>query len=364
MSAHTEPSAVRLADHTTLGLGGPARSYLRVESTDDLVAAVAAADAAGEPVLVLGGGSNLVVADAGFPGTVVHIASQGVTLEETGATDPATGEPVVLLRAEAGVEWDPLVERVVAEGLNGLEFLSGIPGRVGSTPIQNVGAYGQDVSQTVREVLVYDRREGERRVLSAAECGFTYRDSVFKGDDRYVVCEVVFALHRGKLSRPVAYAEVARTLGVGAGERVPMERARETVLGLRRGKGMVLDPADPDTRSAGSFFTNPVVSAEEYAAVRERAAERLGPDVPVPGHPDADGAVKLSAAWLIDRAGFGKGYGSGPARLSGKHTLALTNPGGANTADLLDLAREVRAGVEAAFGVRLVNEPVMIGVSL
>ncbi|MGW9346184.1 UDP-N-acetylmuramate dehydrogenase [Nocardiopsis flavescens] len=364
MSAHTEPTAVRLADHTTLGLGGPARSYLAADTTDGLVAAVAAADAAGEPVLVLGGGSNLVVADTGFPGTVVHVASRGVSLEETGETDPASGEPVVLLRAQAGAEWDPLVERVVAEGLNGLEFLSGIPGRVGSTPIQNVGAYGQDVSQTVREVLVYDRRGGGLRVLSAAECGFTYRESVFKGDDRYVVCEVVFALHRGKLSRPVAYAEVARALGAEAGERVPMDLAREAVLGLRRGKGMVLDPDDPDTRSAGSFFTNPVVSPAEFAAVRERAAALLGPDTPVPGHPGADGSVKLSAAWLIDRAGFGKGYGSGPARLSGKHTLALTNPGGATTADLLDLAREVRAGVEAAFGVRLVNEPVMVGVSL
>ncbi len=364
MSAHTEPAAVRLADHTTLGLGGPARSYLAADTTDGLVAAVAAADAAGEPVLVLGGGSNLVVADTGFPGTVVHVASRGVSLEETGETDPASGEPVVLLRAQAGAEWDPLVERVVVEGLNGLEFLSGIPGRVGSTPIQNVGAYGQDVSQTVREVLVYDRRGGGLRVLSAAECGFTYRDSVFKGDDRYVVCEVVFALHRGKLSRPVAYAEVARALGAEAGERVPMDLAREAVLGLRRGKGMVLDPDDPDTRSAGSFFTNPVVSPAEFAAVRERAAALLGPDAPVPGHPGADGNVKLSAAWLIDRAGFGKGYGSGPARLSGKHTLALTNPGGATTADLLDLAREVRAGVEAAFGVRLVNEPVMVGVSL
>ena len=364
MSAHTAPSAVRLADHTTLGLGGPARSYRSAVSTGELIAAVAEADAAGEPVLVLGGGSNLVVADAGFPGTVVHVASRGVTLEETGTADPDTGEPVVLLRAEAGVEWDPLVDRTVAEGLNGLEFLSGIPGRVGSTPIQNVGAYGQDVSQTIREVLVYDRRVGGLRTLTAAECGFTYRDSIFKGDDRYVVCEVVFALHRGKSSRPVAYAEVARTLGVDAGGRVPVERARETVLGLRRGKGMVLDPDDPDTRSAGSFFTNPVVSAEEYAAVRERAARRLGPDVPVPGHPDADGAVKLSAAWLIDRAGFGKGYGSGPARLSGKHTLALTNRGGATTEDLLELAREVRAGVEEAFGVRLVNEPVMVGVSL
>ena len=352
-----------LADHTTLGLGGPAKAFHTASSTDELIRLVTEADRAGERVLVLGGGSNLVVADDGFPGTVILVASQGVTLTEDG-TDPETGEDVVLLRADAGVEWDPLVERTVAEGLNGVEFLSGIPGRVGSTPIQNVGAYGQDVSQTIREVLVLDRVTGERITMSNADCGFTYRDSVFKGHDRHVVCEVVFELRRGPSSRPVRYAEVARTMGVDAGDRVPLEKAREVVLGLRRGKGMVLDPADPDTRSAGSFFTNPVLSPEEYSAFRERAAERLGAEAEIPGHPDEAGNVKLSAAWLIDRAGFTKGYGDGPARISGKHTLALTNPGGATTADLLDLAREVRAGVEKAFGVRLVNEPVMVGVSL
>lgn len=360
----TVPEApILLADYTTLGLGGPVGSFRRAATTDELVSAVAEADREGEPVLVLGGGSNLIIADTGFPGTVVHADSQGVSFEESGL-DPATGERIVLLRAEAGVEWDPLVERTVAEGLNGLEFLSGIPGRVGATPIQNVGAYGQEVSQTILEVLVYDRRSGERRVMSNAECGFTYRDSIFKGDDRYVVCEVVFALHRAKLSRPVRYAEVARTLGAQAGERVPLDRARETVLGLRRGKGMVLDPADPDTRSAGSFFTNPILSAEEYEAFRALALARLGPNAQIPGHPDEEGNVKLSAAWLIDRGGFAKGYGRGPARISGKHTLALTNPGEATTEDLLTLAREVRAGVEEAFGVRLVNEPVMVGVSL
>ncbi len=352
-----------LADHTTLGLGGPAKAFHTASSTDELIRLVTEADRAGERVLVLGGGSNLVVADDGFLGTVILVASQGVTLTEDG-TDPETGEDVVLLRADAGVEWDPLVERTVAEGLNGVEFLSGIPGRVGSTPIQNVGAYGQDVSQTIREVLVLDRVTGERITMSNADCGFTYRDSVFKGSDRHVVCEVVFELRRGPSSRPVRYAEVARTMGVDAGDRVPLEKAREVVLGLRRGKGMVLDPADPDTRSAGSFFTNPVLSPEEYSAFRERAAGRLGAEAEIPGHPDEAGNVKLSAAWLIDRAGFTKGYGDGPARISGKHTLALTNPGGATTADLLDLAREVRAGVEKAFGVRLVNEPVMVGVSL
>lgn len=352
-----------LADHTTLGLGGPAKAFLTAHSTDELVRLVTEADRTGERVLVLGGGSNLVVADDGFPGTVILVDSKGVTSTEAGA-DPKTGEEVVLLRVDAGVEWDPLVARTVEEGLNGIEFLSGIPGRVGSTPIQNVGAYGQDVSQTIREVLVLDRATGDLVTMSNADCGFTYRDSAFKGHDRYVVCEVVFEMRRGPLSRPVRYAEVARAMGVDAGKRVPLAQAREVVLRLRRGKGMVIDASDPDTRSAGSFFTNPILSPREYADFRARAVERLGPDAEIPGHPDEAGNVKLSAAWLIDRAGFTKGYGGGPARISGKHTLALTNPGGATTADLLDLAREVRAGVEKAFGVRLVNEPVMVGVGL
>lgn len=356
MSALPVREAV-LADYTTLGLGGPAGAFRTVSDTEELVEAVAEADRAREELLVLGGGSNLVVGDDGFPGTVVHVDSRRVSLE------PAPGERV-LLRADAGVEWEPLVARTVAEGLSGIEFLSGIPGRVGSTPIQNVGAYGQEVSQTIREVLVYDRVSGRRRVLSGAECGFSYRDSLFKGNDRYVVCEVVFELVRSELSRPVRYAEVARTLGVEAGERVPLEQARETVLRLRRGKGMVLDPADPDTRSAGSFFTNPVLTPDEFTEFGKRAAALLGADVTPPAHPAEDGGVKLSAAWLIDRAGFSKGYsiGAGRARISGKHTLALTNPGGATARELMDLARTVRAGVAEAFGVTLVNEPVLVGV--
>ncbi|RCV62287.1 UDP-N-acetylmuramate dehydrogenase, partial [Marinitenerispora sediminis] len=304
-----------------------------------------------------GGGSNLVVSDAGFPGTVVHVASEGIDLR-------AGANGTVRVRASAGVEWDALVARCVAEGLSGVECLSGIPGRVGSTPIQNVGAYGQDVSETVVEVLVHDRAAGAMRVLGNADCAFSYRDSAFKGTDRYVVCEVVFELTRSDLSRPVRYAELARTLGVEPGGRVPLADARAAVLRLRRGKGMVLDPADPDTRSAGSFFTNPLLDPDAFTELRKRVAERLGPDVEPPGYPEPDGRVKTSAAWLIDRAGFAKGHGTGPARISSKHTLALTNPGGASTADLLALAREVRAGVAEAFGVTLVNEPVMVGVAL
>ncbi|TQN33066.1 UDP-N-acetylmuramate dehydrogenase [Haloactinospora alba] len=363
-SPHTRDSDPRgdgapppLADYTTLRLGGPPERFVTVGDTRDLVSAVAAADAAGEPLLMLGGGSNLVVADAGVPGTVIYVNSGSTTVEDAGSGR-------VRVRASAGVEWDPFVAWSVAEGLSGLEFLSGIPGRVGSTPIQNVGAYGQEVSQTVAEVVVYDRRLGERRTMTNAECGFTYRNSVFKGSDRYAVCEVVFELTRSARSSPVRYGEVARALGTEAGGRVPLSDARASVLELRRGKGMVLDAADPDTRSAGSFFTNPVLAPEQAERVAARAAELLGPDVELPAHPDGNGGTKLSAAWLIDRAGFAKGYGSDAARISTKHSLALTSPADGATADLIELAREVRAGVFDAFGVWLVNEPILVGVEL
>jgi UDP-N-acetylmuramate dehydrogenase len=347
---------VNLAGYTTLRLGGPARRFVEATTEEDLVGAVRAAEAAGEPLLVLGGGSNLVVSDAGFAGTVVHVATRGV-----GVTTAAGGR--VLVRAQAGEEWEPFVAQCVEDGLAGVECLSGIPGRLGATPIQNVGAYGQDVSQTIVEVRAYDRRTGAIVTLDHAACGFTYRNSVFKGSDRHVVLDVTFALERAEES-VIRYAELARRLGVAAGDRVPLKEAREAVLELRRGKGMVLDPADPDTRSAGSFFTNPILSSDELGALDERVAARLGAGVAYPRYPEPDGRTKTSAAWLIDRAGFPKGHMRGPVRISTKHTLALTNPDGGRTEDLLALAREVRDGVHAVFGVRLVNEPVLVGVSL
>ncbi|MEU4834751.1 UDP-N-acetylmuramate dehydrogenase [Streptosporangium sp. NPDC023615] len=336
-----------LAPYTTLGLGGPARTFVRAGSAEEIVELVAAADRAGEPVLVLGGGSNLVVSDEGFDGLVVRVDSRGVRDE---------GD---LLTAQAGEDWDALVERVVAEGRTGLECLSGIPGLVGSTPIQNVGAYGQDVSQTITGVRVYDRRDGRVRELTAPECGFAYRHSAFKEEPgRHVVLAVTYRLAGEGLSGPIAYRELASRLGVALGDRVPPAEARAAVLELRRGKGMVLDPADPDTRSAGSFFTNPVLTAPQAAELELRA----------PGFPRWDmpeGAVKVPAAWLIENAGFPKGYRRGPARISTKHTLALTNPEmSASTEQLLGLAREVRDGVLEKFGVTLVNEPVMIGTRL
>jgi len=337
---------VRLAGYTTLRLGGPARTFVEASTEDALVEQIRAADEAGEPVLVLGGGSNLVVCDEGFPGTVVRVATRGVTISNG------------LVTAQAGEEWDALVARTVAEGLCGIECLSGIPGRVGATPIQNVGAYGQDVSETITGVRVYDRRERRVRAFTPEECAFTYRHSVFKGDDRYVVLSVSFQLEETGESRPVKYAELARRLGVEPGGTAPLQEARDAVLALRRGKGMVLDPDDPDTRSAGSFFTNPVLTEEELRLLSERAEG-------FPAFPEPGGRTKTSAAWLIDRAGFAKGHARGPVRLSTKHTLALTNPGPEGTArDLLALAREIREGVREAFGVTLVNEPVFVGLSL
>lgn len=350
-SSRSDPS---LADLTTLRLGGPAARFVAVDDEQELVAVVGECDAAGESVLVVGGGSNLVVADVGFAGTVVHLRTRGVQVGDDGCG-------VVSVTAAAGEPWDGFVARAVAEGWVGVEALSGIPGTVGATPIQNVGAYGQEVAQTIARVRVWDRVLRGQRTFSAADCGFGYRHSRFKADrfdaggGRHLVLDVTFDFHPGTLSAPVAYAELARTLGVAPGERAPLAEVREAVLGLRRGKGMVLDPADHDTWSAGSFFTNPVVDPSQ---VPEGA----------PSYPQPDGSVKTSAAWLIEHAGFGKGHGldrpGATVSLSTKHTLALTNRGGASTAALLDLAREVRAGVEARFAITLVNEPVLVGAEL
>ncbi|HEU4513213.1 MAG TPA: UDP-N-acetylmuramate dehydrogenase [Nocardioidaceae bacterium] len=337
-----------LARHTTLRLGGPAGHYLEATTEEELVDAVRVADQAGEPVLLVAGGSNLVVADEGFPGTVVKIATRGVVVDQ----DACSGATV---RVAAGEGWDTLVERAVDEGWVGVEALSGIPGSVGATPIQNVGAYGQEVSQTIASVRCWDRQQSAVRTLAAADCGFGYRTSRFKRDPgRFVVLSVTFQLRLGDLGAPIGYAELARALGVEPGERVAMKRVREAVLDLRRGKGMVLDAEDHDTWSAGSFFTNPVLLPAEAARLPEGA----------PRWEQPDGRVKTSAAWLIDNAGFGKGYGNARVSLSTKHALALTNRGGASTADLVELAKEVRAGVEERFGVRLDNEPVMVGCAL
>jgi UDP-N-acetylmuramate dehydrogenase len=286
-----------------------------------------------------------VIADEGVPGTVVRVATRGVARED-GRLVVAAGEP-----------WDELVADCVARGLQGFECLAGIPGSVGATPIQNVGAYGQEVAETVESVRVLDRATGRVEEMPAAACGFRYRSSVFKYHDRRVVLAVTFRLRRDDVSGPLRYAELARALSVPEGGSAPLAEVREAVLALRRRKGMVIDPADADSVSAGSFFTNPILSAEAFAAL----AERAGPELRPPAWPEPDGRVKTSAAWLIEQAGFRRGHGNGRVGISTKHTLALINRGGATTAELMALAREIAAGVHARFGVRLAPEPVLVG---
>ena len=343
-----------LADYTTLGLGGPAKVFVPVATEADLIEAVRAADEAGEPVLLIGGGSNLVIADDGFPGTVISIATRGVRYQPD-------GRGRVAMTVAAGEDWDDVVAGAVARGLAGLECLSGIPGRAGATPIQNVGAYGQEVAEAITTVRVFDRLTSGIRIIPNEACCFSYRSSLFKAGEpgRYVVLGVTFLLAQESLSMPVKYAELASELGVEIGARAGVSAVRSGVLKIRARKGMLLNPEDPDSKSAGSFFTNPVLDAEQFARLEATAAR------PVPCFDAGDGRVKVPAAWLIEHAGFGKGYGApGRARVSSKHTLALINADDATTADLLTLAREIRAGVHAAFAVTLDPEPTLVGVTL
>lgn len=356
---------MNLSELTTSAVGGPAGKYVRAASQDAIVAAVREADAAGEDILIIGGGSNLVVDDAGYPGTVIHLTSRGVTFKDDGPAPQS-----VLVRVQAGHPWDDFVAKTVARGLSGLEALSGIPGSAGATPVQNVGAYGSDVSQTLESVLTWDRVEGDYRDFSAAELVFGYRDSLLKhsttnGSPRYVVLTVDFRLTTSELSAPVQYAELARAVGVEVGDRAPSEDVRREVLKLRASKGMVLDPEDRDTYSTGSFFTNPIVSQDVIDALPENA----------PRYPTVvRSEFKTSAAWLIDQAGFGKGFGlegtagfeitQGRASLSTKHTLAITNRGAASSYDIVNLAKAVRKGVQEKFGITLHNEPLLINTSL
>ncbi len=338
---------LQLAELTTLRLGGPVGRLVKAHTEAELVEAVRNADSAGEKLLVLAGGSNVVVADAGWPGTVVLVASRGV--KRAGSR----------LSVQAGEPWDPLVAATVADGLAGFECLSGIPGSTGATPIQNVGAYGQEVSDTFVAVRAYDRRAGEIVELDAPACAFTYRSSVFKREPgRWLILRADFTLEPGGRSQPVRYAELARGLGIEVGERAAVGEVRDAVLALRRGKGMVIDPDDPDSVSVGSFFTNPILARKEF----ERLEARVGPDARLPRFDEPDGRVKTSAAWLVERAGFERGHGlPGPVAISTKHSLALTNRGAGTTAQLVTLAREVAVGVEHEFGVELVPEPVFVG---
>ncbi len=350
-----------LSNLTTAAVGGPAGTYVEARTEAEIIDAVRTADAAGEQVLLIGGGSNLLISDDGFPGTVVRIASEGFTVN---AEDSCGGVAVVV---QAGHNWDALVQHAVLHAWSGIEALAGIPGSTGATPVQNVGAYGSDVSQTIAAVRTWDREQNAVKTFTNSELKFGYRDSILKqttvdGSPRYVVLTVEFQLPLGRMSAPIRYAELARSLGVEPGKRAYANDVRREVLRLRASKGMVLDPADRDTYSTGSFFTNPIVPVDVASRLPDSA-----PQYPA----GSDGLVKLSAAWLIDQAGFGKGYGleagsvsGGRASLSTKHTLAITNRGQASAADMVAIAREVRAGVVGRFGIELHPEPLLIGLSL
>lgn len=338
---------VRLADYTTLRLGGVAEQLVEVDDTAALVEAVT--ELGRDGALILGGGSNLVVADSGVDVPVVKVATRGVTVESS--------DSAVEVTIAAGESWDELVARAVVEGWSGIEALSGIPGLVGATPIQNVGAYGQEIADVVTGVAVYDRLSARVHTMTTTDCAFGYRTSVFKSEpDRFVVLSVGLRLSIDPQSRPIGYAELAKALAVDVGQCAPLGDVRDAVLELRRAKGMVIDDADHDTWSAGSFFTNPIVSASV--------------ELPhgAPRWTQSDGRIKTSAAWLIERAGFSKGYGrdvgSGSVTLSNKHTLALTNRGNATTSELLKVARIVRDGVREQFNIELHPEPTLVGCRL
>ncbi len=347
-SAFTLEEQVPLAPKSTLGVGGAARYFARVTSEAELREALAWATARALEVRVLGGGSNLVIDDAGFAGLVIEIALRGVAFETRG--------DAVEVSAAAGEPWDEFVGHTVARDLQGLECLSGIPGRVGATPIQNVGAYGQEVGETIVAVTAIDRELGERVVFSNEECDFGYRASRFKSRDanRYIVTEVRFRLSSDG-APALRYAELERAF---AGSAAPkLAEVREKVIALRRSKSMVLDASDPNSRSCGSFFVNPVLAARELGAFRERAAGEGA----IPEFPQPDGGTKLSAGWLIEHAGFPRGTTDGNVGLSTKHALALVAHVGATSADVARFAERVRAGVLARFGVTLEPEPVFWG---
>ncbi|WP_437905010.1 UDP-N-acetylmuramate dehydrogenase [Sorangium sp. So ce327] len=369
--------SVPLAPLTTLGVGGPARYFAEAADEAAVVEAFRFAEARGVPLFVMGGGSNLLVADRGVDALVLRVRVRGIELlrgrgedgvGETrgGGVDGGGGEAGrALVRAGAGEAWDDLVARSVAEGWAGVECLSGIPGDVGATPIQNVGAYGQEVAETIVEVRAIDRATGAAVVLSGADCGFGYRDSRFKRAwrGRYVITAVTFALRPGGAAT-VRYPELQRALAAPAGGAAPpLGEVRSAVIALRRAKSMVLDPADENGRSAGSFFMNPTLAPGAAAAViaRIEAAGVLAPGEAIPRYPADGGRVKLSAAWLIERAGFAKGTRHGAAGISTRHTLALVNRGGATAEELLGLARRVRRGVLDRFGVALSAEPDLVG---
>jgi UDP-N-acetylmuramate dehydrogenase len=335
-----------LHKYTSLRVGGPAKSIVNVSTEAEIIAAI---EAAGEsPLLIIGGGSNVLISDSGFEGTVIHIANNQAESE----VDACSGATLTI---GAGEDWDQFVATTISRGFAGLETLSGIPGTVGAAPIQNIGAYGHEVSEFITRVRTYDRQARAIKTFTNAECEFEYRSSHFKKHPgRYIVLSVQFQIRTGEISTPITYAELAKKLGIAVGEKAPVIDTRNAVMELRASKGMLLNPSDQDSWSAGSFFTNPIVSTEIASALPEGA----------PKWPTADGRVKTSAAWLIERSGIDKGQSHGGARISTKHVLALTNSGNATAEELIQLAREVRASVQEKFGITLEPEVNLVGLAL
>ncbi len=335
-----------LDKYTSLRVGGPAKSIINVSTEAEIVAAI---EAAGDsPVLIIGGGSNVLIADSGFEGTVIHIANNQAESE----VDACSGATLTI---GAGENWDDFVAATISRGFAGLETLSGIPGTVGAAPIQNIGAYGHEVSEFITRVRTYDREAKAIKTFTNSECEFEYRNSIFKRTPgRYIVLSVQFQIRRGEISTAITYAELAKKLGIEVGEKAPVIDTRKAVMELRAAKGMLLNPNDKDSWSAGSFFTNPIISSEIAAALPTEA----------PKWPMTDGRVKTSAAWLIEHSGIDKGHTHGGARISTKHVLALTNSGSATAEELVELAREVRASVQKKFAITLEAEVNLVGITL
>jgi UDP-N-acetylmuramate dehydrogenase len=335
-----------LNKYTSLRVGGPAKSIINVATEAEIIAAI---EAAGDsPILIIGGGSNVLVSDQGFDGTVIHIANNQAEAE----VDACSGATLTI---GAGENWDEFVATTISRGFAGLETLSGIPGTVGAAPIQNIGAYGHEVSEFITRVRTYDREAKAIKTFTNSECEFEYRNSIFKRTPgRYIVLSVQFQIRRGEVSTPITYAELATKLGITVGEKALVVDVRRAVMELRAAKGMLLNPDDKDSWSAGSFFTNPIISVEVASKLPEGA----------PKWPLADGRIKTSAAWLIEHSGIDKGHAHGGARVSTKHVLALTNTGDATAAELVELAREVRASVQTKFGITLEPEVNLVGLAL
>jgi UDP-N-acetylmuramate dehydrogenase len=341
---------VVLAPLTTLKVGGAARYFIEATSTAEVSQAVEFSKSADLPLFILGGGSNLVISDAGWPGLVLKIGIAGINHRH--------GHDEVIFEAGAGEDWDKFVGMVVAHNIAGIECLSGIPGSVGASPVQNVGAYGQEVSNTIESVVALDLRDGQVHELSNQDCGFRYRTSIFNSTDRgrYIILQVNYSLKHGAEAY-VAYADLKKYFA-GWGEKPTLANVRDAVRKIRAGKGMLITAGDDDCRSAGSFFKNPILSADQYRALTARAAAR---NLQIPSYPALDAQKKVSAAWLVEHSGFSRGYGNGPVGISRKHALAIVNRGNATAADIVAFKEDIQQRVEEIWGILLEPEPVFVG---